>query len=340
MTGQQGENRIALVIGATGAIGGAVARALIGHGWRVKALTRRLPADRPRDAGAAIEWIAGDAMTEADVLAAARGAQIIVHAANPPRYRNWRGLALPMLRHAIAAAKATGARLILPGNVYNFGPDAGAFVDETAPQHPRTRKGAIRVEMEEMLAAAARDGVRSLVVRAGDFFGAASGSSWFETALAKPGKPVGTIRYPGRPEVGHSWAYLPDLAEAIAQLAEREAQLAPFEIVHFGGHWLERGIEMAEALRRVAGREDRPIRRFPWFAVWLAAPFVPLMREVLEMRYLWQRPLRLDNRKLVRLLGSEPHTPLDAAVRQTLAAMGCLSAASAVAPPPGTTVHA
>lgn len=340
MTQEQQENRTALVIGATGAIGGAVAKALIARGWHVKALTRRPPADRPRPEGGAIEWIAGDAMNEHDVVAAARGARLVFHGANPPRYRNWRGLALPMLRQSIAAAKASGARLILPGNVYNFGPDAGGFVDETAPQHPLTRKGAIRVEMEEMLATAVRDGVRSLIVRAGDFFGAASGSSWFETALATPGSPVGTIRYPGRPEVGHSWAYLPDLAEAIVQLAERDAKLAPFDIVHFGGHWMERGIEMAEAVRRVAGLEDRPIRRFPWFAVWLAAPFVPLMREVLEMRYLWQRPLRLDNRKLVRLLGNEPHTPLDAAIRQTLVTSGCLPEAATAGRHGGATVHA
>jgi nucleoside-diphosphate-sugar epimerase len=320
---QRAVRRVALVIGATGGVGGATTKALLAHGWQVKALTRRPPSDRPQG-GADIAWVQGDAMNEGDVTAAARGAAILFHGANPPRYRNWRGLALPMLRHSIVAAKATGARLILPGNVYNFGPDAGAVVDEQAPQHPRTRKGAIRVEMEEMLAAAAHDGVRSLVVRAGDFFGAASGSSWFETALATPGKPVGTIRYPGRPEIGHSWAYLPDLAETIAQLAERETAFGAFEVVHFGGHWLPRGIEIAEAVRRVAGLQDRSIGRFPWLAVRLAAPFVPLMREVWEMRYLWQEPLRLDNRKLVSLIGREPHTPLDTAIRQTLISFGSL----------------
>jgi nucleoside-diphosphate-sugar epimerase len=324
MTGneQAPETPTALVIGATGGIGGAVTKTLMDRGWRVKALTRRAPAERPK-AQTAVDWIVGDAMNDTDVIAAAQGVQVIFHGANPPRYHNWRGLALPMLRHSIAAAKASGARLILPGNVYNFGPDAGDIVAETAPQHPLTRKGRVRVEMEQTLADAARDGVRSLVVRAGDFFGGASGSSWFEIAFAKPDKPVGTIRYPGRPEIGHSWAYLPDLASTIVQLAERDAELAPFEIVHFEGHWVERGIEMAEAVRRAAGL-DRPILRFPWFAVYLAAPFVPLMREVLEMRYLWQRPLRLDNRKLVALLGREPHTPLDMAVRRSLVAMGCL----------------
>jgi len=42
------------------------------------------------------------------------------------------------------------------------------------------------------------------------------------------------------------------------------------------------------------------------------------------MRYLWRSPVRLDNSKLVRTLGREPHTPLDEALRATLVGQGCL----------------
>ena len=47
-------------------------------------------------------------------------------------------------------------------------------------------------------------------------------------------------------------------------------------------------------------------------------------REMMEMRYLWQRPVRLGNARLVAALGAEPHTPLERAVRTTLASLGCL----------------
>src|ERR1700733_14591479 len=98
-----------------------------------------------------IDWIQGDAMDRASVVAAATGVQLIVHAVNPPRYRNWKGTVLPMTESAIAAAKASGARLVIPGNVYNFAPDAGPAIGEDAPQVPVTRKGKIRVEMERRL---------------------------------------------------------------------------------------------------------------------------------------------------------------------------------------------
>lgn len=222
--------------------------------------------------------------------------------------------------NSIAAARASGARLVFPGNVYNFGPDAGPVVTETSPQNPKTRKGRVRVEMEAMLAEATSSGVRSLVVRAGDFLGSAS-SSWFTAAMVKPAKPLRSVTYQGKPDIGHAWAYLPDLAETIVRLSAMEGRLADFEVFHFAGHWVEPGIEIAHAVRRAARQPDLPIRRFPWPLVYLAAPFVPLMRELIEMRYLWREPLRLDNARLVAVLGSEPHTPLDEAVRETLRAM-------------------
>lgn len=316
----------ALIVGATGGVGSETARALVAHGWHVRALARD-PGKAARDAAwiGPVEWVKGDAMNVQEIVRAAEGVDAVVHAVNPPGYRNWQGLAQPMLESSIAAARAAGARLVLPGTVYNYGPDAFPLIAESAPQNPRTRKGAIRKAMEARLEAASREGVPVLIVRAGDFFGAHAGNSWFAQGLVKPGRPLRAVTYPGKREVGHAWAYLPDLGETIARLLDRRAQLGAFERFHFGGHWFDRGVELAEATRRAAGVPDAAIRRFPWLAVYLAAPFVETLRELLEMRYLWSTPVRLDNRKLVAFLGEEPHTPLDEALRETLTGLGCLS---------------
>ncbi|HVL57638.1 MAG TPA: SDR family NAD(P)-dependent oxidoreductase, partial [Burkholderiaceae bacterium] len=274
--------RVALVLGATGGFGGAVVAALAANGWRVRALHRDPSRARALRAES-IDWIAGDATSAADVAAAAAGAQLIVHGVNPPGYRHWEKIAIPMLQNTIDAAARSGARIVFPGNVYNFGRDAGTLVAEDAPQHPATRKGAVRVRMEQMLKAAAQRGVRTLIVRAGDFFGPGSASSWFGAVMVKAGRPPAAVQYPGDFGVGHAWAYLPDLAQAVARLAESD-RLADFEVLHFGGHWLEPGVKMAEAIRRVVERPDLPIRRFPWRLVRLASPFVPFFRELAEMR--------------------------------------------------------
>ncbi len=319
--------RTALIIGATGGIGSETALALLARGWRVRALNRN-----PARAASAmahlgkVEWVKGDAMNAADVLAASKGVSLVVHAANPPGYKNWKGTALPMLESSIAAAKAARARLVFPGTVYNYGPETFPLVAETAPQNPRTRKGAIRAAMEERLKRASEHGVSVLIVRAGDFFGPyATQNNWFGQGIVKPGKPLRSVAYPGSHKVGHAWAFLPDLAETIARLVDRETDLAVFDTFHFGGHWFNEGVEMARATARVAGISEARVKGMPWFAIYLLAPFSETFREMLEMRYLWKKPLQLDNRKLVAFLGQEPHTPLDRALRVTLTGLGCLS---------------
>jgi nucleoside-diphosphate-sugar epimerase len=322
------KDNIVLVIGATGGMGSETALAFSRRGFRIRALHRR-----PKEAASQFnhlnfDWVKGDAMDATGVNAAAEGARFIVHGANPPMYRNWPKLVLPMLENTIAAARASGARILFPGTVYNFPPDAPMVLRENTPQRATTRKGAIRIEMERRLEEAQATGVRSLILRAGDFFGPyITGNSWFRQ-LVKPGRPVRTITYPGPPDIGHSWAYLPDVGETMALLAERDASLVGFEVVHFGGHWFERGIDMAEAIRAVVADPHLPIRSMPWWLVGAASPFVPLMRELWEMRYLWHVPMRLDNTKLVSVLGDEPHTPTEEAVRASLTGLACLSAKS------------
>ncbi|RQV26713.1 NAD-dependent epimerase/dehydratase family protein [Burkholderia cenocepacia] len=318
-----GTQRQALVLGASGGIGGEVARQLRDAGWQVRALKRGLDAEVVERDG--IAWVRGDALDRAAVVRAARGCSVIVHAVNPPGYRNWATQVLPMIDNTIAAARTVQATVVLPGTVYNFGADAFPVLREDAPQHPATRKGAIRVELERRLQDASVHGVRSIVVRAGDFFGPQLGNSWFSQGLIKPGRPVSAISVPSR-GVGHQWSYVPDVARTMLELIERRQTLEPFARFHLGGHWDEDGMQMAQAVQRVAQRHGmRPaLRDFPWWLVWVAAPFVTTMRELLEMRYLWREPIRMDNARVTAVLGREPVTPLETAVEATLAGLGCL----------------
>ncbi|MEO8017006.1 MAG: SDR family oxidoreductase, partial [Pseudomonadota bacterium] len=308
-----------LVLGATGGIGGETARQLRDAGWEVRALKRGAAQDSAQRDG--IVWLRGDAMNLQDVMSAAKGCSVIVHAVNPPGYRRWAELVLPMLDNTIAAAIAEGATVVLPGTVYNYGPDAFPVLSEASPQHPATRKGAIRGEMERRLQAAAGRGARVLIVRAGDFFGPQTGNSWFSQGMVKPGRPIRTIGVPGDKGVGHQWSYLPDVARTMVKLLARRDTLDGFTALHMAGHWDADGTEMAQAIRRTVQKRTGAAPRigvFPWWLATLVSPFVPTLRELREMRYLWRNPIRMDNTRLVQVLGHEPHTPLDAAVEATL----------------------
>ncbi|WP_213990049.1 hypothetical protein [Sodalis sp. dw_96] len=105
-----------------------------------------------------------------------------------------------------------------------------------------------------------------------------------------------------------------------------ESSLCAFAAFHMDGHWDADGTQMATAISKVVARHgSQPtLGTFPWWLVPLLFPILPTMGELWEMRYLWRRPVRLDNTRLTAMLGSEPHTPLERALEETLAGLGCL----------------
>ncbi len=312
--------RTALVLGATGGIGGETAAALARHGWKVRALSRQ---GQPPGDTSGWTWVKGDAMDGASVTEAASGVNAIVHAVNPPGYRNWGELVLPMIDNTVRAAKASGARILLPGTIYNYGPDAFPVLHESSPQRATTHKGQIRIMLEKRLEEAAQEGVSSLIVRFGDFFGPKPGNNWFSQGLVKPGQPVRSVSYPGAKGVGHTWAYLPDAGEAFALLLAKEESLGVFARFHFRGHWDLDGTQLVAAIRKVLGKPSLPVRAVPWFVFRAGSLVNETMRELYATRPLWQTPIELENSRLVALLGEEPHTPLDEALGTTLRGLGC-----------------
>ncbi len=313
-----------LILGARGRFGLATARAFCDAGWRVLGQVRPgadLPAD-PR-----VEWLATDLQNTAALALAAQGAVVVVHALNPPyTHQAWRAQVAPMMDAAVAVARALKATLMLPGNVYNFGTNMPAVLREDTPQIAQTIKGQIRIAMEAQLQ---RSGVRSVVIRAGDFFGSGRGT-WFDQVIVKDIQ-RGKFSYPGQRDVATAWAYLPDLARTFVAVAQKRAQLGVFEILHFKGHsltgqhWLDALDPLARAQGWVKPEAHVRFSRLPWPLIRIGAMFVPTWAALSEMRYLWETPHALANEKLTALIGAEPHTPLSLAAQTALSDLGLMA---------------
>jgi nucleoside-diphosphate-sugar epimerase len=322
-----------LILGARGRFGLAAARAFADAGWRVQGLMRpgaQVPVEAASDSR--IEWVTADLQDAAAVARAAQGASVVVHALNPAYTdKAWKAQALPMTGAAISITRALDATLMFMGNIYNFGADMPAVLTEDTPQRAETVKGQIRITMEEQIR---RSGVAAIVIRAGDFFGSGKGT-WFDQSIVKEIQ-NGKLTYPGHKDVATAWAYLPDLARTFAQVAAHRDTLKPFEIFHFAGHsitgqeWLDTIEPIAQARGWVKPGARVRYGRLPWPIIRIGALFVPTLSALLEMRYLWDTAHALDNRKLVALLGAEPHTPLAKAVAATLKDLGFTKDAVAV----------
>ena len=313
-----------MVLGANGRLGRAAVLAFAAAGWTVTAQLRRAPrAALPPG----VRLVEADALDLPALARAGRGVDVIVNALNPD-YTRWATLLPPITAATLALARATGATLMLPGNVYNYGNRLPAVLQADTPFVASHPKAAQRIALEAALAEAAlahgAPGVRSIVIRAGDFLGDAG--TWLDLAMGK-GLAQGKFVQMGPADLPHAWAWLPDLARVFVAVAERRAGLAPHASLNCAGITLT-GAELQAAFEAALGR---PLKRsaFPWPLLRLATPFSPMLRSLFEMRYLWQRPHRLDDAPLRALLGTLPATPLAEVVQQCLAGLTGLPALTA-----------
>ena len=304
-----------LVLGAAGRLGFAAAEAFRDAGWSVKGLVRPNAGWRaPRG----IDVI--ETNDRAVAVREARGTDIVLHALNAP-YTGWTQHALPLAYSAIEAAEQSGATLIFPGNVYNYGAGMPPVLDETTPMRPTSRKGRLRDEMELRLREASDRGVRTIILRAGDFFGRGRGS-WFDLVVIKE-LAKNRITYPGPLDVVHEWAYLPDYIDALIRLAGIRATLGPFETFGFPGHAVT-GQEFVTAIAKATGRALK-VGHINWWMMRTVGSIWKMGRELTEIGYLWQVPHRIDGSKLAAAIGQVPHTPLETAVTRSLRELGAIA---------------
>lgn len=290
-----------VVLGATGRFGRAAMEAFGNGGWTVRGFSRSMP--DPRPAGAH-EWMTGDAHDRESIGKAAEGCDVIVNALNPP-YPAWQRDLPVFTRNVIAAAWRSGATVMLPGNVYNYGAGMPSVLSEETPHRPTTRKGRLREEMERSYAGC---GIRTILLRAGDFIDGRQTGNWLEDYILAD-LPKGKIMYPGPLDRVHAWAYLPDMAAAMVGLAEKRDQFAEFEEFGFPGFALM-GRELVAAAEQAVGRKLK-VRGMPWLLLRIGGVFSPLMREVAEMAYLWKVPHRVDGSKLALTLPDLRTTPFE-----------------------------
>ena len=163
---------IALVTGASGFIGGAVARALLAMGVHVRALLRPGAVPNVPDPRAirAIEAVAGALRDSRAVRAAARGCAAVFHAGGLYSFSAGAGELHAVIvigtRHAIAAAREAGARLIPTSSLSTIGGMRGELPDErqratgAAPGPYKQSKWAA----EQLVADAAGHGLDAVIV--------------------------------------------------------------------------------------------------------------------------------------------------------------------------------
>jgi len=279
----------ALILGTSGKIGRHSATAFAAAGWQVRRFDR-----------------VTQNMTEQ-----AMGVDVIINGLNPPNYNNW-AENIPRITHdVINAAKASGATVILPGNVCHFGNQGGTWSADTPPQ-PCSRKGQIRLDMERSY----RDsGVQTIVLRAGNFMDPEGDECVLSLMYLRAIK-ANKLIMASPPHIRQAMCYVPDWAKAALTLSQQRNQLAQFEDIPFPGLTLTTA-QIKTQLEQIL---DRPIKlqKFPRGLINLSAPKRDVAKELLEMRYLFETDHSLCDQRFKTLLPDFTPTPLAQALPNSL----------------------
>lgn len=305
----------AMVVGASGGMGYALVMELISRGVEVVAFARgkekltRLFGGMER-----VTINPGDAENQDQLIHASKGSDIIFHAMNLP-YEEWKHTLMTITGNIILAAEQNNARLAVVDNIYAYGRSGGEKLTEESEKHPHTRKGKLRLQMDQMIK---QSSVPALICHFPDFYGPNATNTYIHFTLEQllTKKKAGFV---GPRNVAREFIYTKDGAKAMVELACHEEA--------FGHNWNIPGVapitgnEVDQILKRQLGK-DKGLYYISksMFAVY--ALFAGKgMREALEMQYINSEPTILSGGKLDGLLGKRQHTSYEQGIAETIAYM-------------------
>lgn len=309
-----------LVLGATGAFGGAAVRALRSRGEPVRALLRdpsraRLPEG--------VEVVKGDVADVASLTAAAQGCVSLIHAVNLP-YPEWDPGMLRISDNVAEVSHKLGATVVFPGNVYGLKPIFDAPLPPEAPpldsNDAPVAKGRLRISIEEQLRQNAEmGGVRTLIVRAGDYVGAGV-KNRLVAPMIEAARATRPVPWFGRRDTGHVFAWVDEVADVAVRLLLASGR-PTFEIANVAG-WCVTGPEWAAALAKAAGKPSAGVAVTAFWKIRLAGLFDKEAREFAELSHLWDGALLLDDSATRRALPDWEPASIDVALADTMARWG------------------
>lgn len=298
------------VIFGFGQVGQALARELTRRGRKVRVISRR--GLGPVLDG--VDHVAGDATRAAFCRAVCTGAEVVYLCLNAP-YDRWAEELPPLQEAVLAGAEAASGKLVVLENLYMYGPHDGPLT-ESLPHVATDTKGATRAKLSEALLAAHASGrVRIAIGRASDFFGPGVVASQLGERAFAPlvaGKAVQMI---GDPDAAHSYAYVPDVARALATLGENDK--ADGRVWHLPSVETRSSRDMLRIAGRIAGVEAK-VSAIPPILLALLARVNPMVREVRAVCYQLDRPFVVDSSAFEETFAIRA-TPLEEALAATVA---------------------
>jgi nucleoside-diphosphate-sugar epimerase len=304
----------ALVLGASGGMGYSIVKELSSRGIQVTAFARnRLKLEKLFHQDPNVAIFSGDLFELDDLDSAAKETDIMYHAVNIP-YSDWQQKLPIMMSNILHTAKKHGAKLAVVDNIYAYGRSKGIEVQEKSVKNPHTKKGRIRLEVENLVM---QSNVPAFIAHFPDFYGPHAENTVLNYTLLNVVKNK-KASYVGDQDIAREFIYTPDGGKAIVNLSLHEQAYG--QNWNIPGSGIISGNELIHICRELTGFQ-KGVSTVTKNMIRILGLFNRQMKEVVEMFYLYEEPVILNGEKYEKWIGPVPRTPYSEGLKQTIEQM-------------------
>lgn len=301
----------AIVLGASGGMGYSLVKELSSRNIEVIAFSRnenKLNELYANDLNVTV--FAGDVFDTNALTKAVAGIDVIFHSVSVP-YPQWPEKHPAIMQNVLQAAKTENCKIVIVDNVYAYGRQDGKRVSEETPKNPHTKKGKIRLHLEDMVK---DSGLPYVIAHFPDFYGRNADNTLIQHTLQNV-KSNKRASYVGSLKIPREFIYTPDGAKALVEIAMRDSAYGQYW--NIPGERLISGEELISLIHSITGY-DKKVMSVSTPLIRFISLFSPFMREFLELAYLYEQPFQLDGSKYEREVGPLPKTAYREGLRKTL----------------------
>jgi len=278
----------------------------------------RLVNRNPKKVNSTDTLFSADLTKKENIFKAIEGSSITyVTIGFPYKTKVWKQIWPPFIQNVIAACLEHNSKLVFFDNVYAIGGNNVNHITENSPISPTSKKGEIRAEVDRLiLESIDKNNLQAIIARAPDFFGGTSREHSIIMNLVYDNLEKGKkAQWFCNAKVVHSMGYVPDLAKGTAMLGNTPQA--------FNQIW-----NLPTDPQRITGEEWINLfassmetkNKYTVLPNWLVKSlgiFVPIIGELAEMNYQYDRDYYFDSTKFNNYFNFKP-TPNEIAVKKAI----------------------
>ena len=300
------------ILGANGNIAKVLSSELRSQRIDLRQVSRNPTSVHPGD-----ELVKADLLDATQVSDAVKGSEIVFLVAGIT-YKTaiWKHDWPIIMRNTLEACIAHGAKLVFFDNMYALDPAKVGHLTEETPLNPQSEKGKVRKQILEMLWKEVKSGkLKAIVARAADFYGPGANNSVLNELVINRMKAGKNPQWLYSGDKKHSFTYIPDAGKATAFLALQESAWNQTWNLPTDPSYPS-GKEITSILNRLLSKNAKLQVMSSWM-ISILGIFIPVLKEVKELRYQSDQDYCLDSTKIEKAYGLKP-TPIEQGLKECI----------------------